>query len=102
MFQPSSHFRHMAELGRIINDDHGRDDVAPVMFLYHDGGPDHCLVYYFVMISYICVFRWLNLDFLAAVQTGPYNSWMNPCERLMSIFKFSITGSVNKEARMRI
>lgn len=77
MFQPSSPFRHMAELGRIIKDDHGQDDVPSVMFLYHDGGPDHRLVYYSVIISYICVFRWLNLDFLAAVQTAPYSSWMN-------------------------
>ena len=96
VFQPSSPFRHMAEMGRIIKDVRGQDDVPPVMFLYHDGGPDHRLVYYSVMISYICVFKWLNLDFLAAVQTAPYNSWMNPCERLMSILNLALQGVSTK------
>ncbi len=55
-----------------------------MFFFYHDGGPDHRLKYYSVMISYICAFQWLNLDYLVAVQTAPNNSWTNPCERLMS------------------
>lgn len=42
------------------------------------------------MISYICAFRWLNLDFLVAVQTAPNNSWLNPCERLMSILNLGL------------
>ena len=92
VFQPSSPFRHMAELVRIMKNDEERDDVPPVMFFYHDGGPDHRLVYYSVMISYICVFRWLNLDILVAVQTAPYNSWTNPCERLMSILNLALQG----------
>ncbi len=56
-----------------------------MFFFYHDGGPDHRLKYYSVMISYSCAFQWLNLDYLVAVQTAPNNSWTNPCERLMSI-----------------
>ena len=39
----------------------------------------------------MCVqFRWLNLDFLVAVQTAPNNSWLNPCERLMSILNLGL------------
>ncbi len=41
------------------------------------------------MISYICAFRWLNLDLLVA-QTAPNNSWINPCERLMSILNLGL------------
>jgi hypothetical protein len=42
------------------------------------------------MISYICAFRWLNLDLLVAVQTAPNNSWLNPCERFMSILNLGL------------
>ena len=38
----------------------------------------------------MCAFRWLNLDFLVAVQTAPNNSWINPCERLMSILNLGL------------
>ena len=61
-----------------------------MVFFYHDGGPNNRLKYYSVMISYICAFRWLNLDYLAAVQTAPNNSWTNPCERLMSILNLGL------------
>ena len=60
------------------------------MLFYHGGGPDHRLTYYSVIISYICVFCWLNLDYLVAVQTAPNNSWLNPCERLMSILNLGL------------
>ena len=66
------------------------DEVPQLMLFYHDGGPDHRLTYYSVIISYICVFRWLNLDYLVAVQTAPNNSWLNPCERLMSILNLGL------------
>ena len=30
------------------------------------------------------------MDLLVAVQTAPNNSWMNPCERLMSILNLGL------------
>ena len=30
------------------------------------------------------------LDYLSAVQTAPYNSWANPCERLLSILNLGL------------
>ncbi len=68
----------------------GNEDVPPLVLFYHDGGPDHRLTYDSVLISYICTFRWLDLDFLVAVQTAPNNSWRNPCERLMSILNLGL------------
>lgn len=73
-----------------------------MMFFYHDGGPDHRLKYYSVMISYICAFRWLNLDFLVTVQTAPNNSWLNPCERLMSILNLALQGVSTARAKSTV
>ena len=80
----------MAEFVKLAKKNFCESVVPPVMFFYHDGGPDHRLKYHSVMISYICAFRWLNLDFLVAVQTAPNNSWLNPCERLMSILNLGL------------
>lgn len=90
VFSPSSPYRHMAEFVKPAKSHFDDRVVPPFMFFYHDGGPDHRLSYYSVMISYICAFRWLNLDFLVAVQTAPNNSWINPCERLMSILNLGL------------
>ncbi len=87
---PSSPYRHMAEFVQLAKKFFGERVVPPLMLFYHDGGPDHRLKYYSVMISYVCAFRWLNLDFLVAVQTAPNNSWINPCERLMSILNLGL------------
>ena len=51
VFYPSGPYRHMAELvglAKVNFDDHV---VPPVMLFYHDGGPDHRLKYYSVMMS---------------------------------------------------
>lgn len=90
VFSPSSPYRHMAEFVKLAKSKFDDRVVPPLIFFYHDGGPDHRLTYYSVMISYICAFRWLNLDFLVAVQTAPNNSWINPCERLMSILNLGL------------
>ena len=90
IFQPSSPYRHMAEFVDIAKDHFDEEDVPPLILFYHDGGPDHRVTYYSVLISYICAFIWLDLDFLVAVQTAPNNSWRNPCERLMSILNLGL------------
>ena len=74
------------------------DEVPPLMLFYHDGGPDHRLTYYSVIISYIRVF------YLVAVQTAPNNNWLNPCERLMSILNLGLHVSLqhNKKVPLRL
>lgn len=47
----------------------------PILFLYSDGGPDHCLAFVSVKLSMICLFLRLDLDCLCAGRTAPYHSW---------------------------
>ncbi len=90
VFLSSSPYRHMTEFVELAKEAFSERVVPPIIFFYHDGGPDHRLNYFSVMISYVCAFRWLNLDLLVAVQTAPNNSWLNPCERLMSILNLGL------------
>lgn len=77
--EPSSPFRHAAELSHLL-----AQDPKPILFLYSDGGPDHRLTYLSVQISLLALFRSLNLDYLCAARVAPYQSWRNPVERVMS------------------
>ena len=83
VFERPSPIRHMAELCEIFR----INDIAsvPTLFLYTDGGPDHRLTFISVQISLICLFLKLDLDYLCTARTGPYHSWRNPVERIMSI-----------------
>lgn len=78
-FEPSSPFRHAAELSCLL-----KDNPKPCLFIYSDGWPDHCLTYTSVQISLVALSRSLNLDYLCACRTAPCQSWKNPVERLMS------------------
>ena len=52
-FEPSSPFRHMAELHSVLQ---SHSFSKPVLFIYSDGGPDHRLTYVNVQLSLICLF----------------------------------------------
>ena len=70
-FQHSSPIRHACELRNILQS----RDVQPILLLYTDGGPDHRPTFISVQLSLLSLFIELNLDFLCAVCTPPYNSW---------------------------
>lgn len=82
-FEPSSPWRHAAELNSILIDN--GTDIGPILLIYTDGGPDHRLTYASVQLSLINICLARNLDMLVAVRTPPGNSWKNPAERIMSI-----------------
>ena len=67
-------------------------DTNPIA-LYTDGGPDHRSNYPTVQIALVCLFLQLNLDFLCAIRTPPYNSWKNPAERIMSLLNIALQGT---------
>ena len=69
-FQSSSPIRHATELNKVLE----TDNSSPILLLYTDGGPDHRSNYPSVQISLICLFLHLDLDFLCAIRTPPYNS----------------------------
>ena len=88
IFEPSSPIRHATELYSVLAST--STSPLPVLFLYTDGGPDHRLTYISVQISLICLFKKLDLDFLCAARTAPYQSWKNPVETLMSIISLGL------------
>ena len=87
-FEPSTPLRHVTELRKILT---SRDDIIkPILCIYSDGGPDHRVTYLSVKVSLILLFRALDLDYLLAVQTAPYNSWRNPVERVMATLNIGL------------
>ena len=88
IFEPSNPVRHAAEVYSVLAGT--ETPPSPVLFLYTDGGPDHRLTYVSVQISLVCLFKKLDLDFLCAARTAPYQSWKNPVERLMSIINLGL------------
>ena len=87
-FEPSSAVRHATELSKIIESNY--TPVPPVLFLYTDGGPDHNLTHVAVQLSVIALFLYLDLDFICASRTCPYQSWRNPVERIMSVLNLGL------------
>ncbi len=85
IFQPSSPFRHGAELYNLL-----QMISKPILCLYSDGGPDHRVTYLSVQLSLICLFRALDLDYLIAARTAPHNSFRNPVERIMSLLNVGL------------
>lgn len=85
IFQPSSPYRHVAELHKVL-----LGNESPILCVYTDGGPDHRTTYLTVQISLICLFLSLNLDMLVAARTAPQNSYRNPVERIMSVLNLGL------------
>lgn len=86
-FEPSSPLRHASELSRLIRRD---AELKPILFLYTDGGPDHCLPFLSVQLSLIALFLSFDLDYLCAARTAPYHSWRNPVECIMSVVNLGL------------
>ena len=95
VYEPSSAIRHMTELFSIVQG----SEYKPILFLYTDGGPDHRLTYLSVQLSYIALFRRMNLDLLIVGRTAPCHSWKNPVECIMSIVNLGLqcVGVMRKE-----
>lgn len=88
IFQPSSPYRHAAELKKVLLT--AADAVNPILCIYTDGGPDHRKTFLTVQISLISLFRSLDLDMLVAARTAPENSYRNPVERIMSVINLGL------------
>ncbi len=88
-FQSSSPIRHATELCKVLE----IENTNPILLLYTDGGPDYRSNYPSVQIAMISLFLHLDLDFLCAIRTPPYNSWKNPAERIMSLLNLALQGA---------
>ena len=85
VFEPSLPHRHMTELHQMITECSDKS----IVFIYSDGGPDHCLTHLSVRLSLITLYLKLDLDLLCAARTAPCHSWRNPTERVMAVVCWS-------------
>ena len=89
--QPSNALRHSVELASISCSCFSKNGLSqPLMILVSDGGPDHRLNYLSVQVALIYLFKALNLDFLVCVRTGPFQSWQNLAEKVMSTVNLAL------------
>ena len=96
-FEPSSPIRHSTELYNILLT---HSPEKPILFIYTDGGPDHRVTYTSVKLSLICLFKKMDLDYLCAMRTAPYQSYRNPVERIMAIVNLGLQAIAIARAEM--
>ena len=99
-FQPSSAIRHSAELLSTLKVCQVNGIISPVLALYTDGGPDHNVTFASVQLSLIALFKRMQLDYLIAVRTCPYQSYKNPVERVMSLVNLALQSVGMMRAQM--
>ena len=88
VFQTSSPFRHNAMLARHLAEEF--HEMPPVLMKFTDGGVDQRSTIESVKVAHICLFQELNLDMLILARCAPGHSWINPCERVMSILNLGL------------
>ena len=96
-FEPSSPVRHCTELYNIVL---AHSPEKPILFVYTDGGPDHRVTYTSVKLSLIALFKKIDLDYLCAMRTAPYQSYRNPVERIMAIVNIGLQAIAIARAEM--
>lgn len=89
IFEHSTAFRHASELIARYSEE---DLERPMLFIGSDGGPDHNLTSIMVMLSYVALFLYLDIDFPCAVRTPPNFSFINPAERFMATANIALIG----------
>ena len=87
-FEPSSPLWHSAELENFMIS-HNLVN-KPILCLYSNGGPDQRLTYPSVKVALICLYIFLDLDYLIAARTVPQHSWRNPVGRVMSTLNLGL------------
>lgn len=99
VFEPSSPFRHAAELTKILNK---QASQSPVLVLYTDGGPDHRCNYLSVIYTMVYLMLYHDLDALVLARNAPGHSWRNPAERVMSVLNLGLQafGVMRQETTM--
>ena len=85
VFEPSTALRYTTEQYKIATSEYKH--TSPVQLILADGGSEHRNRNGSVKIALICYFLECDCDFLASLNTCPYNSWVNPAERGMPILK---------------
>eukprot|EP00732_Lithocolla_globosa_P001401 Lithocolla_globosa_v1_NODE_689_length_3433_cov_2.908526.p2 type:complete len:337 gc:universal NODE_689_length_3433_cov_2.908526:2139-1129(-) len=89
--QPSTRLRHAVELVKNLRSHYAGlgIPVPPAGELLSDKGPDHNVTFPSVQLSLILIFLALDLDFLGALTTCPYQSFSEPAEHVMCVINLA-------------
>jgi hypothetical protein len=102
IFEPSSAMRHAAETVLVLREQ--SEDLitleAPILIKYSDGGPDHRTTFATVQVASVAMFVALDLDMLIALRTAPNQSYINPCERMMSTLNMGLQNTALQRDKM--
>ena len=90
VFEGSDPMRHTIELLSILQSRPGV--VPPYLVLFSDGGGDHNLTFLYVQCVLVALFKICDLDILNVGRCAPYQSFINPAERVMSILNIGLQG----------
>ena len=83
--EPSSALRNAVEIENVLTSKFGsKENIPPIILLYTDGGPEHCITFLSVKIKMIAIQKSLNADSLIAVRTASGHSYWNPVEKIVS------------------
>ena len=58
--------------------------------VFTDGGPDHNIRFWNVILSWLAYFISSEHDLLVVARTAPTQSWTNPAERVMSVLNLAL------------
>jgi hypothetical protein len=87
VFQSASPFRHITVISKMMINGAIQ---KPFLLKFTDGGTDQRNTLESVKLANICLFKELNLDFLAHVRCAPGQSFTNPAERVMSLLNLGL------------
>ena len=80
----------LTDLIRTHFSEDGLTSAQPIAMVVSDGGLDHRVTFGSVKISFLTLFRALDLDMLICIRTCPYQSWQNVAERIMSTLNLAL------------
>jgi hypothetical protein len=89
VFQASTLVRHATQLLSMNKSMKRKLDAFTLAFT--NGGPDHNIFFFNVMISWLGYFILGKSNFLVVARTTPAQSWTNHAERLMSVLNLTIS-----------
>ena len=79
----SRYLLFVTELCKIIKE---LEQVPPILMKYTDGGTDQRKTLDSVKVASICLFKELDLNFMIAARCASRRGYMNPAERIISIY----------------
>ena len=90
IFEGSDPLRHVTELMSVLKRENER--FSPYLVLFTDGGADHNLTFLYVQCVLLALFKIGDFDILNVGRCAPYQSYINPAERVMSVLNIGLQG----------